>query len=100
MPPGRRRRVLYKAHELAPSDADLRYKVAADFEKRDMIPEAIAIIRPVAFVLPHRKGESAKERKRREEREEKYRGAGEAKRETAREMLARLESKLAAKKGG
>jgi tetratricopeptide (TPR) repeat protein len=100
MPPEPAQAVLYKAHELAPSDDDLRYKLAADFEKRDMIPEAIAMIRPVAYVLPHRKGESAKEKKRREEREEKFRGAGEVKRETAREMLARLEGKLAAKKGG
>lgn len=97
LPPEPAQAALYKAHELAPSDADLRYKVAADFEKRDMIREAITIIRPVAYVLPHRKGESAKEKKRREEREEKYRGAGEVKRETAREMLARLEGKLAKK---
>ncbi|MET1111685.1 MAG: hypothetical protein ABWX67_09190 [Allosphingosinicella sp.] len=99
MPPEAAQAVLYKAHELAPSDSDLRYKLAADFEKRDMVEDAIAIIRPVAYVLPHRKGESAKEKKRREEREEKYRGAGEVKRETAREMLARLEARLAKKKG-
>jgi tetratricopeptide (TPR) repeat protein len=98
VPPEPAQAALYKAHELAPSDDDLRYKLAADFEKRDMIGEAIAIIRPVAFVLPHRKGESAKEKKRREEREEKNRAAGEMKRETAREMLARLEAKLAAKR--
>lgn len=99
VPPEPAQAALYKAHELAPSDGDLRYKLAADFEKRDMIREAIAIIRPVAYVLPHRKGESAKEKKRREEREEKNRAAGEVKRETAREMLARLEAKLAGKKG-
>jgi tetratricopeptide (TPR) repeat protein len=98
VPPEEAQGALYKAMELAPSDHDLRYKVAADFERRDMIEEAIAIIRPVAYVLPHRKGESAKEKKRREEREEKDRGAGEEKRETAREMLARLEAKLARKK--
>ena len=97
LPPEQAQAVLYKAHELAPSDSDLRYKVALDFERRDMIPEAVAIIRPVAYVLPHRNGESAKEKKRREEREEKYRAAGEVKRETAREMLTRLEGKL--KKG-
>ncbi|MGA9580488.1 MAG: hypothetical protein WBR13_00785 [Allosphingosinicella sp.] len=100
VPPEPAQAALYRAHELAPSDGDLRYKLAADFEKRDMIREAVAIIRPVAFVLPHRKDESARDKKRREEREEKYRGAGEVKRETAREMLARLESRLAAKKGG
>jgi tetratricopeptide (TPR) repeat protein len=98
LPPDPAQATLYKAHELAPSDGDLRYKLAQDFEKRDMIREAVAIIRPVAFVLPHRKNESAKEKKRREEREEKYRAAGEVKRETAREMLARLEGKLAGKK--
>jgi tetratricopeptide (TPR) repeat protein len=98
LPPEAAQTVLYKAMELAPSDADLRYKVAADFEKRDMIEDAITIIRPVAYLLPHRKDESPKEKKRREEREEKYRGAGEQKRETAREMLARLEARLAAKK--
>jgi tetratricopeptide (TPR) repeat protein len=98
LPPEAAQAALYRAHELAPSDGDLRYKLAQDFEKRDMIREAVAVIRPVAFVLPHRKGESAKEKKRREEREEKYRAAGEVKRETAREMLARLEGKLAAKK--
>ena len=99
VPPEPAQAALYRAHELAPSDDDLRYKLALDFEKRDMIREAIAVIRPVAFVLPHRTGESAKEKKRREEREEKYRAAGEVKRETAREMLARLEGKLAGKKG-
>ncbi|MEO7178383.1 MAG: hypothetical protein ABIW83_06025 [Allosphingosinicella sp.] len=100
LPPDPAQAALYRAHELAPSDSDLRYKVAADFEKRDLIEEAIAIIRPVAYVLPNRKEESPKEKKRREEREEKYRGAGEVKRETAREMLARLETRLAAKKKG
>jgi tetratricopeptide (TPR) repeat protein len=100
LPPEPAQAALYKAHELAPSDSDLRYKVAADFERRDMIEDAIAIIRPDAYVLPHRKNESAREKKRREEREEKYRGAGEVKRETAREMLFRLEGKLIKKKGG
>jgi tetratricopeptide (TPR) repeat protein len=100
LPPEPAQAALFKAHELAPSDSDLRYKVAADFERREMIEEAIAIIRPDAYVLPHRKNESAKEKKRREEREEKYRGAGEVKRETAREMLFRLEGKRLAKKGG
>lgn len=100
LPPEAAQATLYRAMELAPSDPDLRYKVAADFEKRDMIEEAIAIIRPSAYVLPHRKGESAKEKKRREEREAKFLGAGEQKRETAREMLVRLERRLAEKKRG
>lgn len=99
LPPESAQNALYHAMELAPSDDDLRYKVAADFEHRGMIEEAIAVIRPVAFTLPHRKTETEKERKRREERENKFRGAGEEKRETAREMFERLEKKLAERKG-
>ncbi|HEX2764472.1 MAG TPA: hypothetical protein VHM92_11620, partial [Allosphingosinicella sp.] len=99
LPPESAQNALYHAMELAPSDDDLRYKVAADFEQRNMIEEAIAIIRPVAFTLPHRKTETEKERKRREEREAKFRGAGEEKRETAREMYERLEKKLGERKG-
>jgi hypothetical protein len=100
LPPEAAQSALYTAMELAPSDPGLRYKVAADFEQRAMLEEAIAIIRAVAYVLPHRKDESAKEKKRREEREEKYRDAGETKRESAREMLERLERKLAEKRSG
>ena len=86
---------LYTAMELAPSDGELRYKLARDFELRNMIPEAIAIIRPEAFSSPHTRDESEKERKEREKREERNREAGKARHETAREMLARLEAKLA-----
>ena len=99
LPPEPAQAALYHAMELAPSDSDLRFKLASDFEKRDMIEDAIAIIRPSAYVLPHRKSETEKEKKRREELEDKYRGAGEHRHETAREMLERLERKLAAKHG-
>lgn len=94
LPPESAQNALYSAMELAPSDSDLRFKLAADFEQRNMIPEAIAIIRATAFTLPHRKNESESQKKRREEREEKYRRAGDTRRETAREMLERLEKKL------
>jgi len=99
LPPEPAQAALYHAMELAPSDSDLRYKLASDFEKRDMIEDAIAIIRPSAYVLPHRKSETEKEKKRREELEEKNRGAGEHRHETARDMLERLERKRAAKHG-
>lgn len=97
LPPDAAQNALYKAMELAPSDSDLRYRVARDFEQRDLIREAIAIIRPSAFVLPHRKNESERDKKKREEREEKYREAGEQRRETAREMFDRLQTKLGEK---
>lgn len=86
---------IYTAMELAPSDPDLRYKVALDFERRNMIAEAIAIIRPDAYRTRHRGNESDGERRRREEREERFRQAGTERRETAREMFERLERKLA-----
>jgi hypothetical protein len=95
MPPEEAQNALYTAMELAPSDGELRYKLAKDFETRNMIPEAIAIIRPEAFSSPHRRDESERERKERERLEERYREAGKTRHETARQMLARLEAKLA-----
>ena len=93
LPPPAAQNALYKAMQLTPSDDELRYKVAADFERRGMIEEAIAIIRPEAYMLPHKKPESNSERRKREEREERFRRAGSARHETAREMLDRLEAK-------
>ena len=92
-PPDGAQNALYSAMELAPSDPELRFKVARDFEMRDMIPEAIAVIRPDAYATPHRGNESDAERRRREEREDRERDAGRVRHETAREMLARLEEK-------
>jgi hypothetical protein len=97
LPPEPAQNALYTAMELAPSDDDLRYKVAHDFERRNMIPEAIAIIRPVAYRLPHRQNESAAERQRREMREDRERQAGRTRRESAREMLTRLEERDSAR---
>ena len=53
-PPSGAQNALYTAMELAPSNSELRYKLARDFEQRNMIREAIAIIRPDAFSTPHR----------------------------------------------
>lgn len=92
-PPDAAQNALYTAMELAPSDDELRYRVALDFERRDMIADAIAIIRPVALRLPHRSDESEGERRRREALEERYREVGRERRESAREMLARLEAR-------
>lgn len=95
LPPEAAQNALYSAMELAPGDDYLRFKVASDFERREMIPEAIAIIRPVAYRLPLREDESAAARRRREAREDRERQAGRARTETAREMLARLEARAA-----
>jgi hypothetical protein len=93
LPPEAAQNALYTAMELAPDDEGLRHKVANDFERRNMIPEAIAIIRPLAYRLPTREDESAGERRRREAREDRERQAGQTRRENAREMLARLEAR-------
>jgi tetratricopeptide (TPR) repeat protein len=93
LPPYEAQNALYTAMERAPSDGELRYRLARDFEQRNMIPEAIAIIRPEALAMPH--NESERDRRRRERDEERYREAGTERHETAREMLARLEQRLA-----
>ena len=98
MPPEHAQNALYAAMELAPSDGEIRYKLARDFEMRNMIAEAIAIIRPQALSTPHRRNESERERKERLRQEERYRDAGRTTHESAREMLTRLEAKL--KKAG
>ena len=90
LPPDEAQAALYRAMELAPSDSRIRYKVASDFEQRNLLPEAIAIIRPDANRVPERRSESERERQRRLAREDRYRRAGTARRETAREMLERL----------
>jgi len=92
LPPEEVQNALYTAMERAPSDGDLRYKLARDFERRRMIPEAIAIIRPEALALPQTETENA--RRERLRREERNRQAGREQRETALEMLRRLQAML------
>jgi tetratricopeptide (TPR) repeat protein len=87
---------LYDAMELAPSDDEIRYVLARDYESRNMIPEAIAIIRPVAYQVPYRANESEGERRTRRERETRDRQAGREWHENAREMLVRLEARAQA----
>ncbi len=94
LPPESAQNALYSAMERAPSDYDLRYKVAADFEARGMVEEALAIIRPAAYVLPHREDETERERERREQMQQRYRMAGSTVRESAREMYDRLRERL------
>lgn len=94
LPPAPAQNALFRALQLAPGDEDLRYKVAADFEARDMLREAIHVIRPTALAMRGHGDETERQRREREEREAKWREARETPRETAREMLARLTSKL------
>lgn len=93
LPPESAQNALYTAMELAPSDGELRYRLALDFERRNLIREAIAIIRPEAYQVPARENESAGERRRREQEEDRYREARTERHETARDVLLRLEAR-------
>jgi hypothetical protein len=98
LPPPGAQNALVRAFELVPQDDMLRQQVAADFEHRGMIAEAIAVIKPAAFSL-HGADSDPKKKKKQDELLEKYRLAGDGRTETAREMLERLEKKLAETKG-
>lgn len=93
VPPEGAQNALYEAMELAPSDDEIRYVLARDYETRNMIPEAIAIIRPVAYQVPWRANESEGDRRARREQEVRDRQAGREWHENAREMLIRLEAR-------
>jgi hypothetical protein len=92
-PPAAAQNALFSAFELLPQSAELRYKVALDFEKRGMVEDAIATIKPAAFALSDAEVDDAKKKKKQDEQAEKYRLAEVARHETPREMLARLEAK-------
>lgn len=95
-PPDAAQNALYRAHELLPQDDGLRQEVAADFEMRGMIAEAISVIRPAAIESADLSGLSDAEKRKREADRARYRLAGDEQgSETPREMLARLEAKKA-----
>ena len=96
LPPAGAQNALFRALTLAPGDSYLRQKVAADFEQRGMIEDAVTVIKPAAFAMRHGSDESERERRRRERAEERFRMAGRQRGETPREMLTRLEALLAA----
>ena len=92
LPPDAAQSALYTAMELAPSDDELRFLLARDYEQRGMIAEAMAVIRPVAYQVPHRPDETEGERRERQTREQRERRAGEQWHENARELLIRVEA--------
>lgn len=89
---------LFRALELVPQDDELRYQLAADFERRGMLEDASNTIRPAALQLPDKEKSEAELEKAKKARE-KSAIAGVPTHETAREMLARLERKRAEKQG-
>jgi hypothetical protein len=72
--------------------------VAADFEARDMVEDAITTIRPSASSA-HKSDEDPVARARRQMLRQRYRFVGATQNESAREMLIRLERKLAERRG-
>ncbi|ATY31984.1 tetratricopeptide repeat protein [Sphingomonas psychrotolerans] len=95
LPPEPAQNALYRAFELMPQHDDLRMQLAADFEARGMIDEAIAIIRPAAFLAIDPTELSEARQKQRAADKVKYRIAGVTDGETAREMFNRLEARKA-----
>jgi tetratricopeptide (TPR) repeat protein len=93
LPPPGAQNALFRALTLVPADNELRYRVASDFEQRNMLQEAMVVIRPAALAMRHT--ETEKQKKRRERAEEQYRAAGHTRHETPVEMLKRLEMKFA-----
>lgn len=94
LPPPVAQNALVSALELVPQDDVLRYRVAYDLEQRGYIEDALLMIMPAALNAHQSDDENEKQKARREKRAEKWRLAGAAKTETAREMLARLQAKM------
>lgn len=92
MPPIGAHNALDIALELVPQDDEVRYELAADYEKRGMIADAIVTIRPSAFASEDDSDKSPRQRAHMKIIEARYRLAGVTEHETPREMLARLEA--------
>ena len=92
LPPAKPQNALMRAFQLMPRNDDVRYKLASDYEQREMIEEAIFIISPAAF------GTFDGDEREKSKRERALRKYAEdytkiEVRETPLEMLARLEAK-------
>jgi hypothetical protein len=79
---------LYAVLDVVPSATEVRYQLAADFEARGDVKDAIATIRIAAFT--EKDNLTPKEKAKRAKDEEKYRLAGTVKHETPRDMFNRL----------
>ena len=76
-PPAGAQNALFRAFNLVPQDGSIRFKLAADFEARGMVDEAITIIKPIAVQAHDSTGKSEKKRERRKRLEAKYREVGD-----------------------
>ena len=94
-PPVAAQNALMAALDALPQDNDLRYRVALDFEQRGMIEDAVNTIRPLAYAIRSDDELSPKQKAKEERDKARFAIAGDEDTETPREMLARLEKKLA-----
>jgi tetratricopeptide (TPR) repeat protein len=84
---------LVEAFNLLPSNSEIRYLLARDFEQRDLIEDAIAVIKPAAFgAFDGADREKARRERQLSEAAELYTSI--AAYESPRDMLKRLEAKL------
>lgn len=82
------------AFKLLPSNDDIRYLLARDFEQRDFIEDAIKVIKPAAFgSFDGDEKEKARREKRLAEASKRYSNVSIF--ESPADMLKRLEAKLA-----
>lgn len=94
LPPAEAQNALMTAHLLLPRNSDLRYKVAGDFERRQMYEEAIAVISPEAYGTVEGDPKDAEKRRKQSEKWASQL-TGYKHKEPATEFLARLEKKKA-----
>lgn len=97
-PPESAQSALYRAFEVLPQLDSLRQQVAIDFERRGMIDDAIAVIKPAALQVRDDAELGEGEQRKRDADRARYRIAGEELGEDARETLTRLEAAQTAAK--
>lgn len=97
MPTAGAQNTLHNALGLMPQNDELRFALAADYEKRGMVKEAIDTIRPAAYSEDEEKPQSQRAQTIAERERALYRLAGMRLHETPRQMLTRLEALPAAR---
>lgn len=93
LPPVSAQNALMEAMRVAPQDDNIRQQVAIDFEKREMLPEAMAVLRPLAFAAKPQSEMTDAEKKREARIKGYYIDWPDY--ENPRDMYDRLEKKLA-----
>ncbi len=100
LPPEDAQNGLMNAHMLVPSEQDITYKLAADFERRGYIDDAIYMISPLAFgTKDSDDNEKAREKNKKDMERNADKYTGIVVHEEAKVMLKRLQEKKKAMDG-